>query len=100
VQGVGFGLTEEIKFDHGKVINPNFTDYKMPTALDLPNVEPIMIEEPSASNPYGARGVGEPPHIPTAAAIANAIYNAVGVQVDSLPITPEKILAALKAKTG
>lgn len=98
VQGVGFGLMEEMKLDHGRVINPNFTDYKMPTALDLPNIDPVIIEEPSASNPYGARGVGEPPHVPTAAAIANAIYNAVGVQVHSLPITPEKILAAMKAK--
>ncbi|MBI1987611.1 MAG: xanthine dehydrogenase family protein molybdopterin-binding subunit [Nitrospinae bacterium] len=99
VQGIGFGLMEQMKFSDGRMINPNFTDYKMPTAMDLPNIDPILIEEPSGTNPYGARGVGEPPHVPSAAAIANAIANATGVRVNSLPVTPEKILAALKNKS-
>jgi CO/xanthine dehydrogenase Mo-binding subunit len=97
-QGVGFALFEQMKMHQGEVINPNFADYKMPTALDLPFIETKIIEYPSSQHPYGARGVGEPPHIPMAAAIANAIYQAIGVRFYSLPITPEKILWALKSK--
>ena len=97
-QGMGFALFEQMKFNQGEVINPNFADYKMPTAIDLPPIETIIIEEPSPQHPYGVRGVGEPPHIPTAGAIANAIYQAIGVRLYSLPITPEKIILALKTK--
>lgn len=97
-QGAGFALFEQMKFHQGEVINPNFADYKMPTAIDLPRIETIIVEEPSPQHPYGARGVGEPPHIPTAAAIANAVYQAIGVRLYSLPITPEKILLTLKAR--
>jgi len=95
-QGVGFALFEQMKFQEGEVINPDFTDYKLPTALDLPFIETKIIEYPSPQHPYGARGVGEPPHIPTAAAIANAIYRAIGIRFYSLPITPERIIMALK----
>jgi CO/xanthine dehydrogenase Mo-binding subunit len=97
-QGVGLALFEQMKLNQGEVINANFADYKIPTSIDLPSIETIIIEEPSPQHPYGARGVGEPPQIPTAAAIANAIYQAIGVRFYNLPITPEKILQALKAK--
>jgi CO/xanthine dehydrogenase Mo-binding subunit len=96
--GVGYGLTEEMKLEQGRVMNPNFLDYKMLTAMDVVPVEPIVIEPGDEDGPYGAKGIGEPGLVPTAPAIANAIYDAVGVRITSLPITPEKVLAALKEK--
>jgi xanthine dehydrogenase molybdenum-binding subunit len=79
-------------------MNPNFLDYKMLTAKDVPNIEPIVIETNDPFGPFGAKGIGEPGLVPTAPAIANAIYDAVGVRIRELPITPEKVLAALKEK--
>jgi xanthine dehydrogenase molybdenum-binding subunit len=96
--GVGYGLTEEMKLENGRVMNPNFLDYKMLTAEDVVPVEPIVIEPGDEDGPFGAKGIGEPGLVPTAPAIANAIYDAIGVRIKSLPITPEKILAALKEK--
>jgi CO/xanthine dehydrogenase Mo-binding subunit len=96
--GAGYGLTEEMKLEKGKVMNPNFLDYKMLTAQDVVPVEPIVIEPGDDDGPFGAKGIGEPGLVPTAPAIANAIYDAVGVRITSLPITPEKVLAALKEK--
>ncbi|MBE9574679.1 MAG: xanthine dehydrogenase family protein molybdopterin-binding subunit [Proteobacteria bacterium] len=96
--GAGYALTEEMKLENGKVMNPNFLDYKMLTAKDVVPVEPIVIEPGDEDGPFGAKGIGEPGLVPTAPAIANAIYDAVGVRIKSLPITPEKILAALKEK--
>jgi CO/xanthine dehydrogenase Mo-binding subunit len=98
--GAGYGLTEEMKLEKGKVMNPNFLDYKMLTAQDVVPVEPIVIEPGDDDGPFGAKGIGEPGLVPTAPAIANAIYDAVGVRITSLPITPEKVLAALKEKRG
>jgi carbon-monoxide dehydrogenase large subunit len=98
-QGVGFALMEELIVHEGKVRNPNFRDYKVPTALDdVPEVTCILVEAPHEQGPYGAKGVGEPAMAPTAAAIGNAIYDAIGVRVKDLPITPEKILHALKER--
>jgi len=79
--------------EEGRVLNPGFTDYKIPTAaeMDLPNDE---------FGPFGAKGVGEPGLVPTAPAIGNAVYNAVGIRIHDLPITPEKVLRALKQKGG
>ena len=96
--GAGYGLTEEMKLENGRVMNPNFLDYKMLTAKDVVPVEPIIIEPGDEDGPFGAKGIGEPGLVPTAPAIANAIYDAIGVRIKSLPITPEKILAALKEK--
>jgi CO/xanthine dehydrogenase Mo-binding subunit len=96
--GVGFGLTERVQSVEGKVVNANFRDYKILTANDVIPVEAVIIEDPDASGPYGAKGIGEPGLVPTAPAIANAVYDAVGVWIRDLPITPEKVLAALKAK--
>jgi CO/xanthine dehydrogenase Mo-binding subunit len=90
-QGIGQTLSEEIVYDGGRVVNANLTDYKMPTTMDVPRVECILVEKPSVNGPYGAKGVGEPPCIQPPAAIANAIAAACGVRVCSLPITAEKI---------
>ena len=100
VQGIGYALTEKLFYKNGKVLNPSFTDYKMPIAPDIPEIMSIFVEEPDSNGPYGARGVGEGPITPTAAAIANAIYDAVGVRIKELPITSEKILKALREKEG
>jgi CO/xanthine dehydrogenase Mo-binding subunit len=97
--GVGFALQEEILFnDKGVQVNPNLTNYIMPTSLDMPAVEVDIVDNYDPSGPFGAKGVGEPTLVPTAAAIANAIYDAVGVRVYSLPATAEKVHAGLKAK--
>ncbi|MDP2743677.1 MAG: molybdopterin-dependent oxidoreductase [Dehalococcoidia bacterium] len=95
--GLGFALTERITFDGGRVTNDSLMDYRMPTAVDVPNIEPSIIEELDDDGPFGAKSVGELPYVPVAAAIANAIWDAVGVRVTDLPITPEKVLRALKS---
>lgn len=101
VQGIGMGLTEEYIFDgDGKILNPSFLDYRIPTSADVPKIKTFIVEEASPKGPYGAKGVGEPPHVPPTPAIANAIYDAVGVRVKEFPITPEKIRMALKEKLG
>ena len=101
LQGISTVLYEDMRFDHrGKMLNPNFTDYKIPTALDIPDeVVPIFVEVAQPDGPYGARGIGEHPMIPVAPMIANAIYDAIGIRIKSLPITAEKIFLALLNKT-
>jgi len=95
-QGIGIGLWEEMIFDDkGHLMNDGLLDYRMPTALDVPNIETQIVEVPSEEGPYGARGVGEPSIIPGAAAISNAIEDAIGVRVTEAPATPERILRAL-----
>ncbi len=96
--GVGYGLTEEMKLEKGRVMNPNFLDYKMLTAKDNIPVTPIIVETDEKDGPYGAKGIGEPGLVPTAPAIANAVYDAIGVRITDLPLTPEKVLKALKEK--
>ncbi len=96
--GIGYALTERLVSNNGRVVNPNFLDYKMLTAKDVPNIEPVVVETNDPYGPFGAKGIGEPGLVPTAPAIANAIYDAVGVRIKELPITPEKIVAALKTK--
>ncbi len=104
IQGLGFALTEERLVDRntGVVLNPNLEEYKVPTALDIPEIQHEMINEadPYANN-LGAKGVGEPPIIPTAAAIANAICDAIGVRLTESPMTRDRILNTLsKASVG
>jgi CO/xanthine dehydrogenase Mo-binding subunit len=98
-QGVGYALSEEVIFQNGKTANPLLLDYRVSTALDLPVIDYLLLEEPRGDGPFGAKGLGEPPHIPTAAAIANAIYNATGARIRELPITPEKLRTALREKS-
>jgi len=96
--GLGYGLYEELLVKEGQVLNPNFADYALPTALDMPEIDTIIIETDDPAGPFGAKGMAEPACIPTAPAIANAVYDAVGVRIKDLPITPEKVLKALKEK--
>jgi len=97
-QGIGYGLTEDyiINKDSGAVVSDNYDSYKMPGILDMPQSEIVIIDEPDPKGPFGAKGVGEPGMVGVAPAIANAIYDAIGVRIKDLPITPEKILKALK----
>jgi CO/xanthine dehydrogenase Mo-binding subunit len=97
--GIGFALQEEILFDAaGRQINPNLTNYIVPTSLDMPEIEVDIVASYDPTGPFGAKGVGEPTSVPTAAAILNAIHDAVGVRITSLPATAEKVLAGIKAK--
>ncbi len=97
VQGMGYALTEDLAIDSGgRTLNANFTDYKIFRAKDTPNIESLIVEAIGPTDAYGAKGVGESPHIPPAPAIANAIYNALGVRIKDLPLTSEKISRALK----
>ncbi|MGD8389213.1 MAG: xanthine dehydrogenase family protein molybdopterin-binding subunit [Desulfobacteraceae bacterium] len=97
--GIGYALSEEYKADHGRNLNPNFLDYKILSApdVDFP-IDVECIETHDEEGPFGAKGVGEPGLVPTAPAIANAVYDAIGVRIHSLPLTPEKVLAALKGE--
>ncbi len=98
--GLGYGLYEELVVQEGQVLNPNFADYALPTVLDMPEIDPIIVETDDPAGPFGAKGMAEPACIPTAPAIANAVYDAVGVRIRDLPITPEKVLRALKEKAA
>jgi xanthine dehydrogenase molybdenum-binding subunit len=98
-QGVGWAMNEEYFYnDQGLLLNGSLLDYRMPTALDLPMIDTIMIEVANPGHPYGVRGVGEVPIVPPAAALANAIYNAVGVRMTELPMSPPKVAAKLLSK--
>ncbi|MBI4202335.1 MAG: xanthine dehydrogenase family protein molybdopterin-binding subunit [Chloroflexi bacterium] len=99
VQGIGWALNEEYVYNkEGAMANATFLDYRMPTALDLPMIDTVLVEVPNPGHPFGVRGVGEVPIVPPLAAVANAIYDAVGVRLMELPMSPAKVLAALKEK--
>jgi len=98
VMGLGYALTEEVVTKDGQNMNANFRDYKLFTAKDAIRIKAPVVETYDEYGPFGAKGIGEPGCVPTAPAIANAIYDAVGVRIFDLPITPEKVLAALKEK--
>jgi CO/xanthine dehydrogenase Mo-binding subunit len=95
-QGIGWALMENYVFQEGVMQNATLLDYRIPTAVDLPFVETILVEVSSAAGPYGVRGVGEPPIVPTLATIANAIHSAVGVRLKEPPMTPEAVFWALR----
>jgi CO/xanthine dehydrogenase Mo-binding subunit len=92
VQAMGWACMENLTLHQGKLLNPSFTDYLVPTAMDAPPVTMVFLEEPEPLGPFGARGIGEPSFIPGAAAIANAVAAAVGCSVTELPLIPERIL--------
>ena len=96
VMGLSNTLFEEFKMANGRIVNDSFADYKLATTMDLPEIVPILIESQHTEGPYGAKGVAEPAVAPVAPAVANAIFDAVGLRIKSLPITPEKILMMLK----
>jgi CO/xanthine dehydrogenase Mo-binding subunit len=97
-QGIGRALMEEYKFQDGIMQNPNLLDYRMPTAIDLPFKDVLLVEVKSDIEPFGVRGVGEPPMIPTLAAVANAIHSATGVRLKELPMKPETVFKAIQGK--
>ena len=98
-QGIGWALNEEYFFnDKAEMVNSSFLDYRMPTSLDLPMIDTVIVEVANPGHPYGVRGVGEMPIVPPMAAIANAIYNAIGVRMRALPMNPCKILDAIWEK--
>ena len=100
-QGIGWALNEEYAYNpKGEMSNPTFLDYRMPTSLDLPMIDAVLVEVPNPSHPYGVRGVGEVPIVPPPAAIANAIAAAVGVRLEDLPMSPGKVLEAIWAENG
>ncbi len=101
VQGVGWALNEEYIYnDKGLLDNPSFLDYRMPVASDVPMIDTIIVEVPNPNHPYGLRGVGEVPVVPTLAAVANAIGDAIGIRPQSLPMSPPKLLALMDAAEG
>ena len=101
VQGIGWALNEEYFFTaDGTLANSSFLDYRMPTPVDVPMIETVILEVPNPRHPFGHRGVGEAPIIPPLAALANAIYQAVGVRMDQLPMSPGAILRKLKQEPG
>jgi xanthine dehydrogenase molybdenum-binding subunit len=96
VQGIGWALNEEYYCNpQGHMLNASFLDYRMPTCLDLPMIDTVIVEVTNPSHPYGVRGVGETPIIPPPAAIANAIYRAIGLRLNNLPMSPGRILEAM-----
>ncbi len=97
IQGMGYALSEEVQYEEGVMLTPNFLNYRIPTALDAPSMKTFMVETVDPG-PFGAKGVAEPAMTPTAPAIANAVYDAIGVRIRTLPITPQKILEALKKR--
>ena len=99
-QGIGYGLIEDMAIDPrtGRTLNPNFVDYKLLTAQDMPEMQVAFIESADPLGPFGAKGVAEDAVCPTAPALVNAIYNAVGVRIKELPATAERVLAALQEK--
>jgi CO/xanthine dehydrogenase Mo-binding subunit len=99
VQGIGWALNEEYVYDNeGHLLNAGFLDYRIPTCLDVPMIDTVLVEVPNPGHPYGVRGVGEVPIVPPPAAIANAIYRALGVRLNTLPMSPAHILEALWEK--
>ena len=96
VQGIGWALNEEYIYnDEGTMTNASFLDYRMPTCLDLPMIDAVIVEVPNPGHPYGVRGVGEVPIVPPPAAIANAIYDAIGIRMTELPMSPDRLLKAM-----
>ncbi|MFQ5684493.1 MAG: xanthine dehydrogenase family protein molybdopterin-binding subunit [Candidatus Binatia bacterium] len=98
MQGLGQALSEACNFGNGKMLNPTFLDYKIFSSLDAPPVEVHLVEHPAEGGPFGAKGIGEPSIIPVPAAVANALYDAVGVRISDLPLTPEKVVKAILDK--
>jgi CO/xanthine dehydrogenase Mo-binding subunit len=96
--GLGYALSEELRIEDGRVLNPQFMEYALLTAADMPEIVIHLIETIDAAGPFGAKGLGESGVIPVAAAVANAVKDAVGVRLTELPMTPERVFRALAAR--
>ena len=98
MQGIGWALNEEYYFhEDGSMANHTFLDYRMPTSLDLPMIDTILVEVPNPMHPFGVRGVGEVPLVPPLPAVANAVKSATGKRMVDLPIKPGRIIEALNS---
>jgi CO/xanthine dehydrogenase Mo-binding subunit len=97
-QGLGWALMEDMATEKGRIINPDFLDYLVPTSLDVPDIKAILVEPVEPNGPYGAKGIGEPALNPSMSAITNAIYHATGIRVKKLPVSSEMILEELKGR--
>jgi CO/xanthine dehydrogenase Mo-binding subunit len=98
VQGIGYALVEEHAVHEGRILNDQFSTYIIPTTLDTPEIEAILVESEFPWGPYGAKGLGETPIIAVAPAITAAIHHATGVRLDRIPATPERVWGALQAR--
>lgn len=98
VMGLGTALYEEVQLKDGRILNPNFTDYKIPTIENTPYMKGFVLETPDKGGPYGARGIGEQPMIAVGPAIANALADALGIEMNTFPMTPERVLKAIQEK--
>jgi xanthine dehydrogenase molybdenum-binding subunit len=98
--GLGYCLSEELKVEEGQVLNPSFLDYRLMTATEMPEVEMHFIETHDPEGPFGAKGIGEAPAICLSPALANAVYDAIGIRFRRLPLTPERVLTALREREG
>ena len=101
VQGIGWALNEEYYMsDDGQMMNTSLLDYRMPTSLDLPMIDTVVVEVPNPNHPYGVRGVGEVPIVPPLAALSNAIYDATGIRMRELPMNPAAVAKAIAEHNG
>jgi xanthine dehydrogenase molybdenum-binding subunit len=98
VMGVGHGIMEEFKVENGVIVSDRIARYEIPRMKDSPKVDSLIVEDPTSEGPFGAKGIGELVCVPTPPAIANAVYNAIGLRVDSLPVTKEKVKAWLEER--
>ena len=94
-QAIGYALTEDFRIANGRILTPHFSNYLLPTALDVPaQIYSVIMETPDPQGPFGARGMSEMPLVPFGAAVASAIHHATGAWVSDMPFTPERVLAA------
>jgi len=100
MQGLGYALMEELRVEDGQISTLSLGEYKIPTMHDIPELVTVLLEPGAGPAPYQSKGIGESSNTPVAAAIANAVFDAVGVRVLDLPLTAEKVFAALQAKLG
>ncbi len=98
IQGLGYALMEELQLEDGRISTLSFGDYTIPTSADVPPMETVLVHGDAGPAPYESKGIGESSNIPVAGAIANAVFDAVGVRITDLPLTADKVLAALRAK--
>ena len=98
IQGVGFALMEELVSEEGRISTLSMGDVKTPNMQDIPELVTVLVDSPGGNGPFGAKTIGEQPLPPVAPAIANAVFDAIGVRIQDLPITAEKVLAALNEK--
>lgn len=97
--GLGYAIFEDLNVENGRIKHNRFSKYLIPTAMDMIDVENIIVEDPESTAPYGAKGIGEPVLIPVVPAVLNAIYDAIGVRITEIPVTPERVIKALQEAT-